>query len=37
MASIEYNQVTETAATPAIGPVQPEIPDLLGIAPSLQG
>src|SRR4051794_16379086 len=32
MASIEYNQVTETAATHAIGPVQPEIPDLLGIA-----
>jgi succinoglycan biosynthesis transport protein ExoP len=32
MASIEYNQVTESAAHPAIGPVQPEVSDLVGIA-----
>ncbi|MBX9651421.1 MAG: hypothetical protein K2X57_30650, partial [Xanthobacteraceae bacterium] len=32
MASIEYNQVTESAAHTAIGPVQPEISDLVGIA-----
>jgi len=32
MASIDYNQVADDAANPAIGPVQPEISDLLGIA-----
>ena len=32
MASIDYNQVTDGAAHPAIGPVQPEVSDLLGIA-----
>jgi succinoglycan biosynthesis transport protein ExoP len=32
MASIDYNQVTDGAAHPAIGPVQPEIADLFGIA-----
>lgn len=36
MASIDYNQVTDSAAHhaahPAIGPAQPEISDLLGIA-----
>jgi len=32
MASIDYNQVTDGAAHPALGPVQPEISDLLGIA-----
>jgi len=32
MASIDYNQVTDGAAHPAIGPVQPEASDLLGIA-----
>jgi succinoglycan biosynthesis transport protein ExoP len=32
MASIDYNQVTDGAAHPAIGPVQPEISDILGIA-----
>ena len=32
MASIDYNQVTDDAAHPAIGPVQPEVSDLLGIA-----
>jgi succinoglycan biosynthesis transport protein ExoP len=32
MASIDYSQVTDGAAHPAIGPVQPEVSDLLGIA-----
>ncbi|WP_426528027.1 AAA family ATPase [Bradyrhizobium sp. McL0615] len=32
MASIEYNQVTQSVAHPAIGPVQPEVSDLVGIA-----
>jgi succinoglycan biosynthesis transport protein ExoP len=32
MASIDYNQVTDGAAHPAIGPVQPEVSDLIGIA-----
>src|SRR6185437_10854170 len=32
MASIEYNQLTESTAHPAIGPVQPEVSDLVGIA-----
>jgi succinoglycan biosynthesis transport protein ExoP len=32
MASIDYNHVTDGTAHPAIGPVQPEISDLLGIA-----
>ncbi len=33
MASIDYNQVTDGAAhQPAIGPVQPEVSDLVGIA-----
>ena len=32
MASIDYNQVTDSAAHPAIGPVQPEVSDLVGIA-----
>ena len=32
MASIDYNQVTDGAAHPAIGPVQPEVSDLVGIA-----
>jgi succinoglycan biosynthesis transport protein ExoP len=32
MASIDYNQLTEGAVHPAIGPVQPEVSDLLGIA-----
>jgi len=32
MASIEYNQVTEGAAHPALSPVQPEVSDLVGIA-----
>jgi polysaccharide biosynthesis transport protein len=32
MASIDYNQATDGAAHPAIGPVQPEIADLFGIA-----
>jgi len=32
MASIDYNQVTDSAAHPTIGPVQPEIADLFGIA-----
>jgi polysaccharide biosynthesis transport protein len=32
MASIDYNQVTDGAAHPAIGPVQPEIADIVGIA-----
>src|SRR5882762_8369286 len=32
MASIDNSQVTDDAAQPAIGPAQPEIADLLGIA-----
>jgi succinoglycan biosynthesis transport protein ExoP len=32
MASIDYNQVTGSTAHPAIGQVQPEVSDLLGIA-----
>ena len=32
MASIDYNHVTDGAAHPTIGPVQPEIADLFGIA-----
>src|ERR1700704_5847228 len=32
MASIDYNQLTDGAAHPAIGPVQPEVSDLVGIA-----
>ena len=32
MASIDDSQVTDDAAQPAIGPAQPEIADLLGIA-----
>jgi polysaccharide biosynthesis transport protein len=32
MASIEYDQVPQNAAHPAIGPVQPEVSDLVGIA-----
>jgi succinoglycan biosynthesis transport protein ExoP len=32
MASIDYNQVTDSAAHTAIGPVQPEVSDLFGIA-----
>src|SRR6476661_3694802 len=32
MASIDYNQVTDGAAHPAFGPVQPEVSDLVGIA-----
>src|SRR3954469_6620909 len=32
MASIEYNQVTEGAAHPALSPVHPEVSDLVGIA-----
>jgi polysaccharide biosynthesis transport protein len=32
MASIDYNHATDGAAHPAIGPVQPEIADLFGIA-----
>jgi polysaccharide biosynthesis transport protein len=32
MASIDYSQITVGAAHPAIGPVQPEVSDLLGIA-----
>src|SRR5215467_12434055 len=32
MASIDDSQMTDDAAQPAIGPVQPEIADLLGIA-----
>lgn len=32
MASIDYDQVTDGAAHPAIGPVQPDVSDILGIA-----
>src|SRR5262245_135836 len=32
MASIDYSQVTDEAAHRAMGPAQPEIADLLGIA-----
>src|SRR3954471_6118297 len=32
MASIDFNQLTDGAAHPAIGPVQPEVSDLVGIA-----
>ena len=32
MASIDFNQFTDGAAHPAIGPVQPEVSDLVGIA-----
>lgn len=32
MASIDYTQLTDGAAHPAIGPVQPEVSDLVGIA-----